>query len=620
MAVPLEDYALLGDCRGAALVSKHGAIEWWCAPRFDSAACFAALLGTAEHGHWTIAPKDEVLCTTRRYRGQTMVLETLLETANGSVALIECMLFDDDSRPTQIVRMVEGRSGTVSMRMELVLRFDYGSRIPWVTSEETCLSAIAGAEIVRLYTDVATRGEDLKTVSEFEVKSGERTYFTVTHAPSHLPEQAPVPPDEAVTITEARWLAWSAQATYEGDYADAVQRSLLTLKALTYRPTGGIVAAPTTSLPEQLGGTRNWDYRFCWLRDATISLYALLVSGYGEEAAAWRNWLLRAVAGTPDEAQVIYGIAGERRIPEMELSWLPGYEESRPVRIGNAAHTQLQLDVYGELMDAMFQCRQAGLENGASWALEKRLIEFLERAWSEPDEGIWEIRGPRRQFTHSKVMAWVAFDRAIRSIEEFGRDGPLERWREIRAQIHATVCERSFSAKRNSFTQTYDSDELDASLLMMPLVGFLPADDPRMIGTITAIESELLVDDTFVLRYRTHSELDGLPPGEGAFLACSFWLVSNRVMQGRVEEARALFERLLGLANDVGLLAEEYEPKACRLVGNFPQAFSHLALVDAAVSLTQVDNSPSDHRCKPEHPQRHTRDIERASVPADTLS
>jgi GH15 family glucan-1,4-alpha-glucosidase len=613
MVVPLEDYALIGDCRGAALVSKHGAIDWWCAPRFDSAACFAALLGTRDHGHWTIAPVTPVRKVTRRYLGETLVLETVVETDTGSYALIECMHFDDDGHLPQIVRIVEGRSGTVALHMQLVLRFDYGSRIPWVTHEEGFLSATAGAEIVRLYCDVETHGEDLKTIADFEVREQQRHAFTITHAASHGPEQPPIPAEEALRITHQRWLEWSGQTSYEGDYQEAVQRSLLTLKALTYRPTGGIVAAPTTSLPEQLGGPRNWDYRFCWLRDATISLYALLVAGYTDEAAAWRNWLLRAVAGTPDEAQVIYGIAGERRLPEMELSWLPGYANSSPVRIGNAAHTQLQLDVYGELMDAMFQCRHAGLENVASWALERRLMEFLERAWSEPDEGIWEVRGPRRHFTHSKVMAWVAFDRAIRSIEEFGREGPLERWRKVRDTIHADVCERAFSTKRNSFTQSYDCEHLDASLLILPLVGFLPASDPRMIGTVSAIERELLIDDTFVLRYKTREDLDGLPPGEGAFLACSFWLVSNRVLQGRVDEARSLFERLLALANDVGLLAEEYEPEAKRLVGNFPQAFSHLALVDAAVSLSHAGQGSVEHRSVPPS-QPHTRELERKST------
>jgi GH15 family glucan-1,4-alpha-glucosidase len=600
MLVPLEDYALLGDCRGAALVGKHGGVDWWCAPRFDSPACLAALLGTREHGHFTIAPVGEVRRTDRSYRGETLVLETLLETATGSVALIECLLFDDDdSRPPQLVRVVEGRTGRVDMHMELVLRFDYGGRVPWVTDDGDSLRAIAGPELVRLYTPVKTYGEDLSTRARFTVSAGESIPFTLTHAPSHLTKQTPLDPYEALARTEKSWVAFSAQSKYQGRYRWAVQRSLLTLKALTYRPTGGFVAAPTTSLPEQLGGTRNWDYRFCWIRDATISLYSMLATGYGEEAAAWRGWLLRAIAGSPSEAQVIYGIGGERRLTELELPWLPGYADSRPVRIGNAAHTQLQLDVFGELMDAMYLCRQTGLEDEDSWALEKRLIEYLETIWQEPDEGIWEIRGPRRQFTHSKIMAWVAFDRAVRSIERFGREGPLERWREVRAAIHKDVCQHAFSKKRTAFTQSYGSDELDASVLMLSLVGFLPPDDPRVVGTVAAIERELLVDDTFVLRYRTTPELDGLPPGEGAFLPCSFWLVSNRMLQGRVEEAQTLFDRLLALSNDVGLLAEEYDPAAKRLLGNFPQAFSHLALIDAAVSLDNLEQDPSKHRTEP---------------------
>ncbi len=601
--VRLEDYALIGDCRCAALVSKGGAIDWWCPARFDSAACFAALLGTPDHGHWTIAPHAPVKRVERRYRPDTLVLETVFETETGTVALIDCMLFTDHA-PNELVRLVEGRSGVVAMRMELVLRFDYGSRVPWVTREATHLRAIAGPEVVRLYTQVHTYGRNLKTFAEFEVRAGERLPFTITHAPSHLPERAPMSAEAAIAATEESWRAWSKQSTYRGDYRDEVQRSLLTLKALTYRPTGGIVAAPTTSLPEQLGGTRNWDYRFCWLRDATISLYALLVAGYGDEAAAWRNWLLRAVAGSPAEAQVIYGIGGERRLTEIELPWLPGYESSRPVRIGNAAHTQLQLDVFGELMDAMFQCRQAGLENTASWALETHLLAFLEHAWNQPDEGIWEIRGPRRHFTHSKVMAWVAFDRAIRSVEQFGRHGPIDRWRALRDEIHRDVCERAFSRARDAFTQFYGSEDLDASLLLMPLVGFLPANDPRVVSTVAAIERELVYDEIFVRRYRTRSELDGLPEGEGAFLACSFWLVSNRVMQGRVDEARSLFERLIALANDVGLLAEEYDPSARRMVGNFPQAFSHLALVDAAVTLSNVGENPASHRVEPSRTTR----------------
>jgi GH15 family glucan-1,4-alpha-glucosidase len=588
MASPLEDYALLADCRGAALVSKGGGIDWWCAPAFDSPACFAALLGNREHGHWTIKPKREVRALSRRYRGDSMVLETDLEVEGGNIRLIEFMLYDEhDGHPPQLTRIVEGISGTVAMQMELVLRFDYGSRVPWVTRADGSLNAIAGAERVRLYTPVEFHGRNMATTAEFELRAGQRIPFTLTHSPSHHRERAPMEPERALTTTVETWHAWSARSTYEGEYRSEVQRSLLTLKALTFRPTGGIVAAPTTSLPEQRGGSRNWDYRFCWIRDATITLYALLVAGYTSEAEAWREWMLRAVAGSPAEAQVIYGVSGERRLTEFELPWLPGYAGSKPVRIGNAAHSQRQLDVFGELMDAMYQCRQNGLENNTSWALERKLIGYLEQLWSEPDEGIWEVRGPRRNFTHSKVMAWVAFDRAIRSIEQFGRAGPLERWKEVRARIHADVCEKAFSSKRGTFVQHYGSEELDANLLLLPLVGFLPADDPRVRATVNAIERELTIDKTFVMRYRTRPELDGLPTGEGTFLPCSFWLVNNLVMQGRKEEARQLFDRLLGLCNDVGLLAEEYDPAGKCMLGNFPQAFSHLALVDAAVSLSQ---------------------------------
>ncbi|HEX5657535.1 MAG TPA: glycoside hydrolase family 15 protein [Polyangiales bacterium] len=597
MSAPLEDYALLGDCRGAALVGKHGGIDWWCAPAFDSPACMAALLGTREHGHWTIAPREPVRAVRRQYRGDSMVLETDLETASGSVRLIEFMCFGEhDERPPQLTRIVEGLSGTVPMRMELVLRFDYGSRVPWVTRERGVLSAIAGAERVRLYTPVPFVGKKMATVADFALQAGQRIPFTLTHSPSHLPEQPPIEAERALTSTVETWHAWSARSTYKGDYRSEVQRSLLTLKALTYRPTGGIVAAPTTSLPEQRGGPRNWDYRFCWIRDATITLYALLVAGYTEEAAAWREWMLRAVAGAPAEAQVIYAVSGERRLTEFELPWLPGYADSKPVRVGNAAHSQRQLDVFGELMDAMYQCRRSGVENAASWALEKKLLGYLEHLWSEPDEGIWEVRGPRRHFTHSKLMAWVAFDRAIRSIEQFGRVGPLERWRALRERIHADVCEHAFSKQRGVFTQSYGSDELDANLLLMPLEGFLPVDDPRVQATVAAIEQELTIDGTFVMRYRTRPELDGLPKGEGTFLPCSFWLVNVMVMQGRKQEARALFDRLLALCNDVGLLAEEYDPIDKCMLGNFPQAFSHLALVDAAVALSQ-------DRCEP-HAER----------------
>jgi GH15 family glucan-1,4-alpha-glucosidase len=594
---PIEDYALLSDCHGAALVSSLGSIDWLCVPRFDAAACFAALLGSTDNGRWLIAPKAAPVRVTRRYRGETLVLETRFQTEHGSVLLIDCMAVG--SGPAQLSRIVEVESGEVPMHMELVLRFDYGSSVPWVVREADCLSATAGPDTIRLYTEIATRGENLRTRADFTLRAGERAWFTITHMPSHLAPVPPLPAQEALRASEQTWLAWSARSSYQGEYREHVQRSLLTLKALTYHPTGGIVAAPTTSLPEQLGGARNWDYRFCWLRDATITLYALLVSGYTEEAERWRNWLLRAVAGSPEQTQVLYGVAGERHIPELELPWLSGYAGSRPVRIGNAARHQLQLDTFGELMDAMYQCRKNGLENAAGWALEKKLMGYLEQIWREPDEGIWEVRGPRRQFTHSKLMAWVAFDRAVRSIEQFGRKGPLEHWRALRDEIHADVCAQGFSRTQNAFTQSYGSEELDASLLMLPLVGFLPPDDARVIGTVAAIERSLLVADTFVLRYRTHSELDGLPPGEGAFLPCSFWLVSNRVMQGRVEEARALFERLLALSNDVGLLAEEYDPHARRMLGNFPQAFSHLALIDAAVSLSSSEHSPASHRTEP---------------------
>jgi GH15 family glucan-1,4-alpha-glucosidase len=596
---PIEDYALLSNCHSAALVSLGGSIDWLCLPRFDSAACFAALLGSPEHGRWLIAPSETPTRISRGYRGETWVLETQFDTAAGSVLLIDCMAVDGGGAPPQLVRVVKGLRGSVDMQLELIVRFDYGRTVPWVTRSSECLSATAGPTTLRLFTDVQTRGEGLKTVGAFRVSAGEERSFVLTYTPSHLPAERIQPAQDALAETEKVWLAWSARSNYQGSYREAVQRSLLTLKALTYQPTGGIVAAVTTSLPEQLGGTRNWDYRLCWLRDATITLYSLLVSGYTEEAESWRNWLLRAVAGAPEQIQILYGVGGERQVPELELPWLPGYADSRPVRIGNAAHAQLQLDTFGELMDAMYQCRHSDLENEAGWALEKRLLGYLEGIWNQPDEGIWEIRGPRRHFTHSKVMAWVAFDRAICSVEQFGREGPVERWRDVRAAIHADVCSKGYSSSKRAFTQSYGSDELDASLLLLPLVGFLPASDPRVKGTVEAIERELLVEDTFVLRYRTLPDLDGLPPGEGAFLPCSFWLVSNRIMQGRTDEARALFERLLRLRNDVGLLSEEYDPHERRLVGNFPQAFSHLALIDAAVSLSRLETDPASHRTRP---------------------
>jgi GH15 family glucan-1,4-alpha-glucosidase len=595
----IEDYALIGDCHGAGLVSKRGSIDWLCMPHFDSPACFAGLLGDDRHGHWSIAPRSQAGRITRRYRGDTLIIETRFETPHGRAVLIDFLLYEPGVSTRQLVRIVSCEDGEVDLVMELVMRFDYGSTVPWVVREDECLAATAGPDTLRLYADVPLHSHELHTRAAFRLGAGQRASFVLKHTPSHALPERPVGADEALARTERAWSAWSERSTYRGEYQASVQRSLLTLKALTYEPTGGIVAAPTTSLPEQLGGTRNWDYRYCWLRDATIALYSLLVSGYTEEAESWRNWLLRAVAGSPEQAQTLYGIRGERHIRELTLPWLPGFGGARPVRIGNAARTQLQIDMFGELMDAMHQCRENGVENRAGWALEKKLLEHLEHVWTEPDEGIWEIRSERRHFTHSKVMAWVAFDRAVRSVEQFGRDGPVERFRAARAAVHRDVCKRGFSTELNSFTQAYGSNALDASLLMLPLVGFLPAHDPRIIGTVAAIERTLLVDHTLVLRYHTHPELDGLPPGEGAFLPCSFWLVENQVMQGRTREARALFERLLALCNDVGLLAEEYDPQARCMLGNFPQAFSHLSLIDAAVTLSSLEHPPETHRIAP---------------------
>jgi GH15 family glucan-1,4-alpha-glucosidase len=602
----IEDYALIGDCRSAALVSMSGSIDWFCAPSFDSAACFAALLGTPDHGRWLIEPSCQQRSVTRQYRGESLVLETVFETDAGTVALIDCMPLSEDAEWPQITRVIEGRSGRVAMRMELVIRFGYGQVIPWVTRHPAGIRAIGGPDTLHLYAEVPLRGHKLRTMAEFTVEAGNIVPFVLSYYPSNLPQRPPSAPWYTIQSTELRWARWSGRCRYAGAYKADVQRSLRVLKALTYAPTGGIVAAATTSLPEHLGGQRNWDYRFCWIRDATITLYSFLLTGYRQEASAWREWLLRAAAGTPNQLQVIYGLRGERRLPESELPWLPGFAGSRPVRVGNAAHGQLQLDVFGELMDAMHQCRRANLENEASWAMETALLGFLEEHWGQTDASIWEVRGPRRQFTFSKVMAWVAFDRAIKAIELFGREGPLERWRAVRAQIHAEVCERGFSKQRQSFVQTYDGERLDASLLQIPMVGFLPPDDPRVRGTLAAIERTLVVDGTFVRRYDPSSELDELPPGEGAFLACSFWLVSNLVMQGRRDEARDLFERLLALRNDVGLLAEEYSPTQHCQLGNFPQAFSHLALIDAAQALSEEGTGPWQHRLAPEHSTQAT--------------
>ena len=582
----IEDYAIIADLRSLALVAKDGSIDWLCLPRFDSDAFFAALLGTPGNGRWLLAPAGGVKRVSRRYRDRTLILETEFETEEGSVTVVDLMPIHGEG--TDVLRIVVGNRGRVPMRVELVIRFGYGSIVPWVQRIDGGIQAIAGPDLLRLQTPVGTRGEGLKTVANFTVGEGDRVPFVLTWSPSHLPPPAPVEPGLALRETEAGWRKWCERCALTGPYAPMVQRSLMTLKALTYEPTGGIAAAATTSLPEKLGGERNWDYRYCWLRDATFTLDALLSAGYQGEARAWRDWLLRAVAGAPPQIQIMYGLSGERRLPELELEWLPGYEGSCPVRIGNAASLQLQLDVFGEVMDALhLSCRTGLAAHDAAWALQQALMEHLETVWQEPDEGIWEVRGPRRQFTHSKVMAWVAFDRAVKSIEQFGLEGPVERWRAARDQVRDAVFRRGYDRELGSFVQSFDSKELDASLLALPLMGFLPADDPRMVGTVRAIERELLRDG-FVARYRTRSGVDGLPPGEGVFLPCSFWLADNYVLQGRIEEGRALFERLCRLANDVGLLSEEYDPAGRRFLGNFPQAFTHVSLINTAMRLSRA--------------------------------
>jgi GH15 family glucan-1,4-alpha-glucosidase len=567
-------------------VGRDGSIDWLCLPRFDSGACFAALLGHRDNGCWRIAPADTTATVTRRYRPGSLVLETTFTTASGVARVVDCMPVRREA--PDVVRLVEGVSGRVAMRMELVIRFDYGAAVPWVRKVDGGLRAVAGPDALELRSPVPTRGEGLTTVAEFEVGASQRVPFVLSWHPSHQPPPAPVDPEVAVRETTQWWADWSSRCTTTGPLREMITRSLITLKALTYAPTGGLVAAPTTSLPEDLGGVRNWDYRFCWLRDATFSLYALMLAGYDAEAGAWRDWLLRAAAGAPAQLQIMYGAAGERRLPELTLDWLDGYEASRPVRIGNAASSQFQLDVYGEVMDCLHQARRAGIRHSRDvWDFQRALMDFLERHWREPDEGIWEVRGPRRHFTHSKVMAWVAVDRAVKAVERHGLEGPVERWRSLRRDIHEEVCRRGFDQDRNAFIQSFDRSELDASLLMIPLVGFLPASDPRMVGTVAAIESELC-EEGFVRRYASErlGDVDGLPGGEGAFLPCSFWLADNLILQGRVDEGRALFDRLVGVANDVGLLAEEYHPSRRRLVGNFPQAFTHVALVNTAHNLT----------------------------------
>ena len=585
MPLRIEDYALIGDTETAALVGRDGSIDWLCWPRFDSGACFVALLGTPEHGRWLIAPADPAPRVQRHYRDGSLVLETRFATPEGEVALVDCMPVRD-GRPN-LVRLVTGLRGRVAMRMELILRFDYGLSVPWVTRLEQGhgLRAIAGPDMVVLHASVPLHSEELRTRAEFEIAEGQTATFSLAYGPSHLPEPQPTDAAAAIAETETAWREWSARMQPAGPWTEAVRRSIITLKALTYRPTGGIVAAPTTSLPEWPGGERNWDYRYCWLRDATLTLLALLRAGYDEDALAWRDWLLRAAMGSPSQIQIMYGLAGERRLPEWEATWLPGYENSRPVRIGNAAHGQLQLDVYGELMDALHQAQRRGLPmSPAAWALQRALIQHLAGIWQMPDEGIWEVRDRRRHFTYSKAMAWAAVDRAVRDIEVFGLEGPLERWRALRDEIHADVCRHGYDPALGSFVRSYGSRDLDASLLLLPQIGFLPPEDPRIQGTIAAVERELL-EDGLVRRYRTDRVSDGLAGPEGAFIACSFWLVDAYALSGRIAEARALFERLLALRNDVGLLSEEYDPRARRMLGNFPQAFSHVALVNSAYTL-----------------------------------
>ncbi|MCX6498800.1 MAG: glycoside hydrolase family 15 protein [Arthrobacter sp.] len=579
----IEDYAIVGDLHTAALISTEGSIDWLCLPRFDSPACFSALLGGPSAGRWLLAPAAGGECTRRRYREDTLILETEWETPDGAVTVIDFMSPRDGA--ADIVRIVVGVRGTVRMRGELALRFDYGHIVPWVRRDKHGIHAVAGPDAAYLVTDVPLRGEHMETASDFTVTAGERIPFVLTWAPSHLGRPRAVDPEGVLAATESFWRQWSAKCAATGPYRDAVLRSLITLKALTYAPTGGIVAAVTTSLPEELGGERNWDYRYCWLRDATLTLQALLASGYSQEASAWRHWLLRAVAGDPADLQIMYGLHGERRLPEMTLDWLPGYEGSAPVRIGNGAAGQLQLDVWGEVLDGLALTRTSLLrQKDDSWDVQVSLMEHLETSWDSPDNGLWEMRGPRRHFTHSKVMAWVAADRMVKGVRDFDLPGPADRWEALRDKIHADVMANGFDVERNTFVQSYGRPELDASLLLIPRVGFLAPDDPRVIGTIDAVQREL-TRDGFLLRYRREQSDDGVAGGEGAFLACSFWLVDALIGAGRRREATELFERLLALRNDVGLLSEEWGVAEARQLGNTPQAFSHFALVHSALKL-----------------------------------
>ena len=594
MAAKIEDYALIGDCQTAALVDNAGSIDWLCWPMFSSEACFTKLLGTDENGFWRIAPADGAWTTRRKYREHTLIVETVFESADYAVRLTDFMPVR--GKNSDVVRIVEGIRGTVRMCMELCLRFDYGRSVPWVTRIDDGVRAISGPNLVVLHTNIPTHGENLKTIAEFSIAEGERAWFTLTYGLSHLDDPDPIDAEQAFDDTETFWQEWASQLRYEGEYRDTVERSLITLKAMTYMPTGGIVAAVTTSLPESIGGVRNWDYRYCWLRDTTFTLLALANAGFHEEAVAWQDWLLRALGGGPDQVQIMYGLRGERQLQEWTVDWLPGYEGSRPVRIGNAASVQVQLDIYGEMIDSFFHAQhKMGRHTENDFRVLVLLLEHLEKIWAEPDEGIWETRGGAQQFTYSKLMAWVAFDRAVLLSEQLGYAAPIDQWKAIRDKIHQQICEQGFNVKKNSFVQVYGGDELDAALLLLPLIGFLPASDSRVKGTVDAIRRELMRDG-LVLRYNTSKVDDELPPGEGVFLACSFWMVSALKAVGLKKEAVSLFEHLLKLKNDVGLLSEEYDPKAKRLVGNFPQAFSHIALVNAAFDLE--DGEGVRHRAR----------------------
>ncbi|MFB7544405.1 glycoside hydrolase family 15 protein [Streptomyces zaomyceticus] len=595
MTQRIDDYALIGDLQTAALVGRDGSVDWLCLPRFDSAACFAAILGDENNGHWRIAPKGATTCATRRYAEDSLVLETYWETRTGTVKVVDFMPQRD--RAPDLMRIVEGVSGTVEMSAVLRLRFDYGSVVPWMRRSDGHRVAIAGPDAVWLRSEppVKTWGQQFSTCSSFTVAAGEKVAFVLTWHPSHEPRPDLVDPHEALEQSLADWREWAARCTYRGPYREAVMRSLITLKALTYAPTGGIMAAPTTSLPEEVGGVRNWDYRACWLRDSSLTLGALLAAGYVDEACAWRDWLLRSVAGDPADLQIMYGPAGERRLPETTLPWLRGYADSAPVRTGNAAVDQFQLDVYGEVMDSLHRAREAGIPaERHAWNLQLSLLGFLESTWREPDEGLWEVRGPRRHFTHSKVMAWVAADRAVRTLEaDPSLPGDVARWRTMREEIHAQVCAMAYDPARNTFTQAYGSPELDAATLLIPQVGFLPPDDPRVVGTVDAVRAELL-HGGYLRRYSADSAaVDGLPGQEGTFLVCSFWLADALRLTGRTEEARELFESLVALCNDVGLLAEEYDPVTDRQLGNFPQAFSHIGLVGTALALAAEEQDPA---------------------------